>query len=1639
MVQGGVLLGRDPAEPGGVLHLSPRTRITRVTLGGRTVLRKEPRGPDGPRRLRHEREMLERLRGIPGVVQLVTEPGDRAWISLEDVRGTPLASLPTPMAPDALVDLASGLARAVQGMHDRSVLHRDIAPANVVVSPAGAPWLIDFAVATTVAEIRPEFLPRSEIVGTLEFLAPEQTGRTGRPVDRRSDLYALGATLYELATGAPPFGSGDALRLTHDHLARVPEPPAEVNPAVPPVLSRIILHLLEKEPDDRYQTAAALVRDLELLRTGSASSRFRVGEQDFAFDLSPPSRLVGRATQLTALSEAFEDAIEGRLRGVLIGGPAGVGKTALVGELRPVVARRDGWFLSGKFDRYRRDLEFDAMHQAMRALGRLLLAEPEEELSAIRARTLEALAANAGLVAAAIPEFARLLDVSPDPGDPLTAQARGRRGVLAILRSVASRDRPIVLFADDLQWAGRNPVGLVDLLLREEPIAGLLLVGAYREGDGGRLTTETISRWREREALLQLRLENLPESDVLTLVADILRADRSTAASLAQPIDLHTRGNPFETVELLRVLRGEGLLAATPEGWDWDPAAVLARLRRSEADELLPARIVGIPRRTRAELEAMACLGGRVDTSVLAVATGESVGDVEQALLPALSRGVLVAETGAVAVFRFRHDRLRDMVLQGLGPGQERALHLALAGRLAEVPELFTVAAEQYLAVPGPLGEEERRRAVLSLVDSAGRAGVMGDHAHVDALLTRALQLIDPAERRTMAEILTRRHAALFSLGRLEEADEDYLGIVDVCPSALDRAVATAVQVRSLSHRTRFAEALALGLESLRECGIEVPATGRFAADFQLVHRWLEGTDGEDERARPELAEPRLLATATVIDAVLPVAYFVADPSMIAWLTLEALRLWLTHGPSPLLIGPAAHAVYHAGVQGGDHRAAYRALRRIVAVGDTRGYEPGTSQARYMSAALAGWFEPIENGVERARQSREGLISGADLAYAGYTYQLSVPYSMDCAPSLADLVAEIDGGAAFLRRTGNEQTGRWLDSYRWLSSALRRDGGSRGIEAVPLERYADDPLALAYGHLCHAIEAAIFGRSALLARHSVAATRLITAFAGFYSTAQVRLLRGLSAADEARSGDGDDRDDRLQELDEAIDWLGSRAVDVPDNFLHLQHLLEGERGWVAGDFRAAALAFDAALQQADGRRRPWHRALIAERAARFHLAHGAAHVGRVLLGEARDAYAVWGATAKVAELDWGYPAPIPVGGQGTAVDDGVADDAGRRSTVRTGAVDLLGILSASQALSSETSLERLHLKVTEVLRAMTGATDVHLLVWNDARQDWLSPVRDDEAGSEGSEAAPRRLDLPMSVVRYVQRVRQPLLVEDVGRDDRFARDPYFAEVGGAALLALPVLDRGSLRGLLLLQNRLIHGAFTNERLDAVELIAAQLTVSLDNAQLYAELKASRARIVAASDEARRRIERDLHDGAQQRLVALAVKARTAQSLIPAGADELATELDLMAREAIRASEELRELARGIHPAVLAGGGLGPALAAVARRCPIPVALHVGVHGRLPERIELAAYFAVAETLTNAVKHARATSVSVLVEVDGGVLRLRVSDDGRGGADLRRGSGLQGLKDRFEALGGRFSVQQQSGEGTTVGGELPLEL
>ena len=1489
---------------GELLFESDRTRVTRTTsVDGTTVIRKQPRGAGAVRRVRHERMILERLAGAPGVPRLA--PGaERDAVVLHDCGGQPLAACLSqgPLALETLLELAVQLTRIVAAVHRLGVVHRDINPSNVLVhgDPLRA-TLIDFDVASTLAQERPATAHDREMAGTLQYLAPEQTGRTGWEVDTRADLYALGVTLYQAATGVLPFDDSDPLTLIHAHLTQVPTLASGVNPDVPAELSAVLAHLLEKEPGRRYQSAEGLLHDLRRIRGAPdhpIRAAFRPGERDFPWRLNPPSRLVGRSRELAVLSDQLAASVTGRCRTMFVSGAPGVGKSALIDELRSLVTVRGGWLLRGKSDQYRQDPGSSSVRQALGNLGHRLLAEPEPRLAPVRAAILAALGPRAGLVAAVLPEFRALLGLDPDVEGRESSDARTmlRRAELDLLRAVALPDRPLVIVLEDLQWAGQAALDLVDDLVSGEGPDGVLLVGTYRdtEVDAALPLSAVLSRWRRTPIPpVEVRLANLPSDDVSAMIGEMLRQPPSEVCVLADAVRRHTDGNPFDTVEFLNMLRHEGVLVLADDGWTWDVDGLDSPIGRGGVLSLLTARIVGLPAPTREVLEVMACLGAEVDLDVLAavlcLVSDESGGSVHRAsdlaavLAPALDKGLLVMADEGRATVQFRHDRIQQAAYTGMSPAARNARRLALARRLSPIPGYAVLAAEQYLQVAGRLTDPGERRTVALLFQNAARhARLLGNPAQTERLLAAAAGLLDLGEppscedQRLQLSIAVDRHAALFALARFDEMDRLYATLSREHPDPVQRADASCVQVRSLTNRERAADALALGLAVLGDLGHPAPGPpdleARTHCGVEALKTWVSSGSEVDDVRRGTNRDPRLAAVAGVINRTIPPAFFTGAP-VTTWLITEAASVWAHGGPSPSLVGPLVRAPFATIQTREDYRAGYQAARRVLAAAEALGYE--VAYDRYLYALGAGpWFDPLEATIEQARRAREDLLHAGRVNDASYTYFVTVCSFAECSATVGELLDEVESALALTARTGNHHVAAVMRSYRQAVRALRGETRTPGgfdddsfDEHAYLDAVSDNLTAAGHFHTLRALTAAIAEDQASLLQHAEAGMSLLRAFRPTQAATRAHLMRALAVAGAADRTAGVD-DALLAEFDRHRDWMGRRAAEAPANFLHLSSWLEAERAWLAQDFARADQTFDLAQREAATRQRPWQRALIAERRARFHLAHGMEHAGRTALREAREEYRRWGATGKVDQLDAAHPYLRTTSGPGGA---GARPVPG--TTISSDGIDVVAVLRASQALSSQTNLTSLHDRVVEIVGALTGATDVRLLLWETDAGRWVlsghqpTPARGDPTSADGDashrqeesaglspeEAASAGL-LPISAFRYVERTRESLLVDDATRDDRFAGDPFLQHLDTCSLLVMPILSRGAPTAMLMLLNQRGSGAFTTDREGIVQLLAGQLSVSLENTRLYAALERKVAERTQALTAANRQLE-----------------------------------------------------------------------------------------------------------------------------------------------------------------------------------------
>jgi serine/threonine protein kinase len=582
-----------------------------------------PAAPGLDRRLAHEYALKDELDGRSAVrpLELVREHGQTTLL-LEDPGGEPLERLlGRPLEISQFLRLAVGLSVALRQLHERGLIHKDIKPTNVLVNAAaGQVWLMGFGIASRLPRERQAPEPPEFIAGSLPYMAPEQTGRMNRSIDSRSDLYALGVTLYEMLTGSLPFTASDPMEWVHSHIARQPVPPAERVADVPVVISAIVLKLLSKTAEERYQTAAGVEADLRRCLAEWESRRrieaFPPGLRDMPDRLLIPEKLYGRGGEVGTLLACFDRVVaSGTPELVLISGYSGVGKSSVVNELHKVLVQSRGLFAAGKFDQYKRDIPYATLAQAFQSLVRPLLGKREADLESWRDALRAALESNAKLIVDLIPEL-KLIIGEPPPVPDLPPQQAQTRFQLVFRRFVgvfARPEHPLALFLDDLQWLDAATLDLLEDLLSQVEVRHLLLIGAYRDNevDATHPLARRLKTIRQGRASVQeISLTPLARADVGQLIADALRSRPAQAEPLAQLVHDKTGGNPFFTIQFLYALTDEGMLRFehADARWSFDLARIHAKGYTDNVVDLMVEKLTRLPRETRTALQQLACL-----------------------------------------------------------------------------------------------------------------------------------------------------------------------------------------------------------------------------------------------------------------------------------------------------------------------------------------------------------------------------------------------------------------------------------------------------------------------------------------------------------------------------------------------------------------------------------------------------------------------------------------------------------------------------------------------------------------------------------------------------------------------------------------------------------------------------------------------------------------------------------------------------------------------------------------------------------------------------------------------------------------------------------------------------------------------
>src|SRR5216683_3192661 len=682
-----------------------------------------------------------------------------AALVLDDSGNEPLdLILSRPLELTRFLRLAISLATALGQVHRHGLIHKDIKPANVLVDAAGNVRLTGFGIASRLTREHQAPAPPEIIAGTLAYMAPEQTGRMNRSIDSRSDLYSLGVTLYEMLTGSLPFTASDAMEWVHCHIARQPVPPGERLTDVPAPISAIILKLLAKTAEERYQTAEGVEADLRQCLAEWDSRRridtFLLGSHDTPDRLLIPEKLYGRECEIDSLLAAFDRVVaNGMPQLVLVSGYSGVGKSSVVNELHKVLVPPRGLFAAGKFDQYKRDIPYATLAQAFQTLVRQILVKSEAEVDRWRHTLLEAVGPNGQLIVSLIPEVEFIIGKQPPVTElpPRDAQNRFQPVFRRFLCAFARPEHPLALFLDDLQWLDTATLDLLEHLITHSEVRNLLVVGAYRDNEvsPSHPLLRTLEAIRKAEARVQeIMLAPLGLDDVGALVSDALHCAPEHVPPLAQLVQEKTSGNPFFAIQFFTALAEEGLLAFDPvtQAWQWNMNRIRAKSYTDNVVDLMSGKLRRLSAPTQEAMKHLACLGNVAEVATLALVHGETEEAMDAALWEAVHAGLVLRQDSTC---KFLHDRIQQAAYSLIPEEQRAEAHLRIgrvllvsmtADGLAE--HLFDVA-NQFNRGAALLIDRDEKVQVATIDLRSGQKAKASAYASASAYFSAGMALLD--------------------------------------------------------------------------------------------------------------------------------------------------------------------------------------------------------------------------------------------------------------------------------------------------------------------------------------------------------------------------------------------------------------------------------------------------------------------------------------------------------------------------------------------------------------------------------------------------------------------------------------------------------------------------------------------------------------------------------------------------------------------------------------------------------------------------------------------------------------------------------------------------------------------------------
>ena len=1398
----------------------------------------------------------------------LSQESGQATLVLEDPGGRTLDRLlQGPMEMGQFLRLAIGLARALSGLHKSGLIHKDIKPANVLVNSAtGEVRLMGFGLASRLPRERQSPEPPEFIAGTLPYMAPEQTGRMNRSIDSRSDLYALGVTLYEMLTGSLPFTASDPMEWVHCHIARQPERPGDRLKGIPDSVSAVIMKLLAKTAEERYKTAAGAESDLRLClakwEANGRIDRFALCEHDTPDKLLIPEKLYGRAREIETLLAAFDRVVAGsRPELVLVSGYSGIGKSSVINELHKSLVPPRGLFASGKFDQYKRDVPYATLAQAFQSLIRPLLGKNEAELNKWRDALREAVGPNGQLVLDLVPELELIIGVQP-PVPELPAQDAQRRFQLVFRRFIgvfARPEHPLALFLDDLQWLDAATLDLLQDMLTSSDVRCLLLVGAYRDNEVNSahpLMRKLEGIRKTGEVVQHIVLAPLTCKDLQQLVADTVHCQLETAAPLAELIREKTSGNPFFAIQFICALAEERLLAFShnERRWSWDLDRIHAKGYTDNVVDLLVAKLHRLPLATQNALQQLACLGNSANFATLLMLHDDSKKEMHGQLWEAVRAGLLFREQDS---YRFLHDRVQEAAYSLLAEELRPEAHLRI-GRLL----VARASPESREALIFEIVNQLNRGAALitSRAEREQLAGlnlIAGKRAKASTAYASALayfiagesMLVDHAWEQlpgVMFSLQLERAECEFLTGNLAAAEERLVMLSSRASNTVELATVACLRIDLYTTLTQMDRAVAVFLDYLRHLGIEWtphPKEVEVRREYQRIWSQLGNRGIEQLVELPLMSDPASLATLDVLTKALPPALF-TDENLLSLAVCSAVNLSLERGNSDGSCVAYGWLGQIAGPHFGNYQAGFQFGRLGYELVEKRGLKRFQARTFMVFAChVMPWTKHVRSGRDLIHRAFETANQMGDLTFATYSCINLNANLLAAGDSLAEVQRETENGLAFAQKARFDYAIDIITAQLVLVRTLRGSTQKFGsfdhehFEEVRFEHHlASDP-ALAQPECFYWIRKLqarfLAANYASAIDASSRAQRLLWSVPSNLEAADYHFYCALSCAAYCNSSSPGHKEKYFEALAAHHKQLEIWAQNCPENFANRASLVGGEIARVEGRLLDAEGLYEKAIRSAQVNGFVHHEAVAYEVAARFYETRGFDKIANAYLREARCCYLRWGADGKVKQLDQLYPELKKE-----------ASPPGPTSTIVAPAesLDLTTVIKVSQAISGEIILEKLIHSLLHMAIEHAGA-DRGLLLLPRGSHYRIEAEAITDAGAPGVHLRSEPLEadsLPQSILHYVVRTKESVILDDASAANEFSADPYFVQHHTRSILCLPLVNQARIAGVLLLENKLAPRVFTAARIALLKVIASQAAISLTNSCLYREQKQAEA-------------------------------------------------------------------------------------------------------------------------------------------------------------------------------------------------------